>query len=202
MIDLFDTNPSITLEEAKQNLSKHFDGLQVSLSGFYKYIREKCAISLKQATKYTLEQDTPRTIELRYNIVSQWKAAGVNFRENCVFIYEAGFNSQLMRGRAWSKFGEPAIVKVHTQKGVNISIVGCISLFGTTCFLKSSLLKIKDAASIEKEFPEPSKKRKAGNRVNPKPIQLKKGTPAYHIVKFMEPVMDILDKHNKKGRQL
>ncbi|KAI8642178.1 hypothetical protein BD408DRAFT_443691 [Parasitella parasitica] len=33
---LIDTNPSITLEEAKQNLSEHFDGLQVSLSGFFK----------------------------------------------------------------------------------------------------------------------------------------------------------------------
>ncbi|KAG2201210.1 hypothetical protein INT47_013021 [Mucor saturninus] len=29
---LIDTNPSITLEEAKQNLSEHFDGLQVPLS--------------------------------------------------------------------------------------------------------------------------------------------------------------------------
>jgi hypothetical protein len=141
LIDLFDTNPSITPEEDKQSLSEHFDGLQVSLSGFYKHIREECATSLKQATKYTIEQDTPRTIELRYNIVSQWKAAGVNFRENCVFVDETGFNSKLMRGRAWSKVGEPAVVKVHTQKGVNISIVEFISPFGTICFSKVETLK-------------------------------------------------------------
>lgn len=106
-----------------------------------------------------------------------------------------------MRSRAWSKVGNPAIVKVHTQKGVNISIVGCISPFGTICFSEVEPLKKSDAALIEKEFPEssPSKKRKAGTKSESKPIQLKKGTTAYHIVKFMESVMDILDKHNKKG---
>jgi transposase len=197
LIDLFDANPSIVLEEAKQRLCKNFIGLEISIAGLYKHIREKCSISLKQATKYTVERDAPRTIELRFNIITQWRAAGVNFNENCVFVDEAGFHSQMMRGRAWSKKGDPALVKVHTQKGVNISIVGCISPFGTICFSKVEPLKKSDAAKIEKEFPEasPSKKRKAES----KPIQLKKGTTAYHIVKFMESVMDILDKHNKKG---
>lgn len=52
---------------------------------------------------------------------------------------------------------------------------------------------------IEKESPEPSKKHKAGNNGEGKPNQLNKGTSTYHIVKFMESVMDILDKHDKKG---
>ncbi|KAG0176039.1 hypothetical protein DFQ28_005000, partial [Apophysomyces sp. BC1034] len=57
-----------------------------------------------------------------------------------------------------------------------------------------------DAAKIEKEFPEsvPSKKRKAGTQNNAKPVKLEKGTTAYHIVQFMESVMDILDKHDMK----
>ncbi|ORE22031.1 hypothetical protein BCV71DRAFT_172619, partial [Rhizopus microsporus] len=42
------------------------------------------------------------------------------------------------------------------------------------------------------------KKRKASNKSESKSIQLKKDTTAYHIVKFMESVMDILDKHSKK----
>lgn len=201
LIELFDNNPSIVLEEARLKLCEHFNGLEISIPGLYKHIREKCSISLKQATKYTVERDAPRTLELRFNIVNQWKAAGVSFSENCIFVDEAGFHSQLMRSRAWSKVGDPAIVKVHTQKGVNISIVGCISSFGTVCFSKVEPLKKSDAALIEKEFPgsSPSKKRKAGSKSESKPIQLKKGTTAYHIVKFMESVMDILDKHNKKG---
>ncbi|ORE00990.1 hypothetical protein BCV72DRAFT_258995 [Rhizopus microsporus var. microsporus] len=142
LIGLFDVNSSTVLGEARQKLCEHFNDLEISIRGFYKHIREKCSISLK-------------TIEL---------PAGVNFCENYVFIDETGFHSQLMRSRAWSKAGNPVIVKVHTQKGVNISIVGCSSPFGTICFSK-----------------------------------LKKGTSAYHIVKFMKSVMDILDKHSKKG---
>jgi hypothetical protein len=38
-----------------------------------------------------------------------------------------------------------------------------------------------------------------GTQDNAKPIQLKKGTTAYHIMKFMESVMDILDSHDMKG---
>ncbi|CEP19281.1 hypothetical protein [Parasitella parasitica] len=102
-IELFDNNPSIVLEEAQLKLYEHFEGLEISVSGLYKHIREKCSISLKQATKYTAERDAPRTLELRFNKVSQWKAAGVSFSENCVFVDEAGFHSQLMRSRAWSK---------------------------------------------------------------------------------------------------
>lgn len=71
LIELFDNNPSIVLEEARLKLYEHFEGLEISISGLYKHIREKCFISLKQATKYTAERDAPRTLELRFNIVSQ-----------------------------------------------------------------------------------------------------------------------------------
>ncbi|RCH83052.1 hypothetical protein CU098_007381, partial [Rhizopus stolonifer] len=59
------------------------------------------------ASKYTAERGSPRTLDLRRHIV-----------KNYVFIDEAGFHSQMMRGRAWSKVDEPAKVKVH--------IIGCI----------------------------------------------------------------------------
>ncbi|KAG1466968.1 hypothetical protein G6F46_000357 [Rhizopus delemar] len=96
LIKLFDNNPSMVLEEA-------FPGLEVSISGSYKHIREKCALSLKQATKNTVEQDTTKTIQLRFDIVAQWKAAGVNYQSNCVFVDEAGSHTQMIRARAWSK---------------------------------------------------------------------------------------------------
>jgi hypothetical protein len=82
-----------------------------------------------------LERDAPRTIELRFNIITQWKAAGVDFQGNCVFIDKADFYSQMMRGRARSNVGDPAKVKVHTQKGTSISIVGCITHCRKVCLL-------------------------------------------------------------------
>ena len=200
LIQLFDQNPSIVLEQARIQLCEAFPGLEISIPGLYKHIREKCALSLKQATKYTAERDSPRTLQLRFDIITQWKANGVDFKNNCVFVDEAGFHTQMIRGRAWSKKGDPAVVQVHTQKGVNISIIGCISPFGVINFSKVEPLKKSDVAKVEKEFSQPAnKKRKAKSQDVDKPKKLPKGTTAYHIVKFMDAVMDTLDKHDKKG---
>lgn len=84
-------------------LEEAFPGHEVSISGPYKHIREKCALSLKQATKNTVERDTTKTIQLRFDIVTQWKAAGDNYQSNCVFVDTAGSHTQMIRGRAWSK---------------------------------------------------------------------------------------------------
>lgn len=100
LIDLFDKKPTTTLEVAREELCKNFDGLEISIRGLHKHITEKCWLSLKNATKYTRERDSPRTISLRNKIVSEWKRVGVDFQKNCVFIDEAGFHSQMMRSRA------------------------------------------------------------------------------------------------------
>ncbi|ORE00966.1 hypothetical protein BCV72DRAFT_88365 [Rhizopus microsporus var. microsporus] len=118
--------------------------------------------SLKQASKYNLDRNAERTILLRHEIVSKRIEIGVDFQKNYVFIDEAGFHTQMMKGRAWSKVGDPANVKVHNRKGVNISIVVCISPFATINFSKVKPLKRGDAEKIEKEFTQPiPKKRKA-----------------------------------------
>jgi hypothetical protein len=71
LIELFDNNPSIVLEEATVRLYEVFPGLEISVVALYKNIVEKCALSLKQATKYTAERDAPRTIKLRFDIITQ-----------------------------------------------------------------------------------------------------------------------------------
>ncbi|KAI9478818.1 MAG: hypothetical protein EXX96DRAFT_261025 [Benjaminiella poitrasii] len=100
LIKLFDKAPTITLAIAREKLCKQFEGLEISLHGLHKHITEKCWLSLKNATKYTPERDTSRTIELRNKIVAAWKDVDVDFHRNCVFIDEAGFNSQMMRSKA------------------------------------------------------------------------------------------------------
>ena len=115
---------------------------------------------MKQATKYIAERDSPRTLQLRFDIITQWKANGVDFKTNCVFVDEAGFHTQMIRGRAWSKKGDPAVVQVHTQKSVNISIIGRTSPFGVINFSKVEPLKKSDVAKVEKEFSQPANKKK------------------------------------------
>jgi transposase len=199
LIKLIDENPSTTLGVLSEQLSNNFEGLEISLSGLYQHLKQKCHMSFKQASKYTMERDAVRTLDLRFKVIAEWKAADVDFQKNCVFVDEAGFNAHLMRNRAWAKIGDPAVVKVHTQKGVNLSMIGCISPFGTIDFSKVIPLSKEDAALIEKEFPQQpgSKKRKINDSKQKAP--LRKGTTTYHIVKFMEVVMDVLDRHNMKG---
>lgn len=95
---------------------------------------EKIRLSLKDSHVYTMERDAKRTLDLRFNVITAWKAAGVDFQTNCVFMDEAGFNAHQIRSKAWSVKGTPTIVSVPTQKGVNLSIIGCISPFGTIIF--------------------------------------------------------------------
>lgn len=199
LIGLVDSNPCVTVSMAKEELCKLFEDLQISESGLHKHMTEKIRLSLKNSSLCTMDRDTNRTIGLRYKIITEWKAAGVDFQKNCVFIDEAEFNSHQIRSRAWSLKGEPAQVKVPTQKGVNLSIVGCISPFGTINFSKVEPLKPSDVAKIEKKFPLPkSKKRKAKTENTPK-TKVKKGTTAYHIVTFVRNAMDVLDRHEKNG---
>ncbi|KAI7898038.1 uncharacterized protein BX663DRAFT_443905, partial [Cokeromyces recurvatus] len=57
------------------------------------HIQEKCFISLKQASKYMAERDSPRSLDLQCHIVTQWKTVRVDFLKICVFVNEAGFYS-------------------------------------------------------------------------------------------------------------
>ena len=200
LVKLFDKNPSSTLEMAKVALSENFVGFTISLPSLWKHLTECCHFSLKQASKYNADRNSERTLDFRHDIVRKWRESGVDFQKNCVFIDEAGFHTQMMRSRAWSKKGDPAIVQVHSRRGANVTIVGCISPFGTINFSKVEPLKRSDMEKLEEEFKEhATKKRKANVLENSKSKPLKKGTTAYHIVKFIEAVMDVLDKHNKKG---
>lgn len=48
--------------------------------------------------------------------VSKWKEIGVDVQKNCIFVDEAGFNTHMIRERAWSKIGEPANITIQKQK--------------------------------------------------------------------------------------
>lgn len=182
-------------------LCAKFEGLSISSSAVRNHMVNHCKLSLKNTKQYNLERDSDRTIKLRFDYITTWRADGVNYMENCVFIDEAGFNTHQTRIRGWSKVGEPAIAKVPKHKGTNISIIGCISSWGIVNFCKVDPLKPSDAEKIEREFPIPDSKRKRKVKDDDKQQQrkLNKGTTAYHVVKFIEQTMDILDKQGKNG---
>jgi hypothetical protein len=87
------------LEQTKAELEKMFEGLTISVSGLHKHMTTKCALSLEDTKPYTIERDATGTLNLRFDIIVEWKAAGVDFQKNCAFMDEAGFNSHQIRGR-------------------------------------------------------------------------------------------------------
>ncbi|CEP12447.1 hypothetical protein [Parasitella parasitica] len=184
---------------AKEALSRNFVDFAISLPNIWRHLTEMCHFSLKQASKYNADRNSERTLLLCAEIVSKWKEVGVDFQKNCVFIDEAGFHTQMMRSRAWSKKGDPANVEVHARRGANITIVGCISPFGTINFSKVEPLQRADMEKLEEEFQKPKGKKRKGDTLESSKLKaLKKGTTAYHIVKFIEAFMDVLYEHNKK----
>ncbi|GAA5816570.1 hypothetical protein MFLAVUS_010100 [Mucor flavus] len=54
--------------------------------------------SLKYAHTYSMKRDSPRIIKIRFHRISQWKATGVVFQKNCVFIDEAKFHKKTSGG--------------------------------------------------------------------------------------------------------
>jgi hypothetical protein len=134
IVSLIDADPTITLELLKEELVVKFQNLIISVSGLHKHVSLKCALSPKTTHVYTMESDTARTLNLCFDCITQWKAAGVDFQKNCEFMDEAGFNFHQIRNRGWAKVRETPMVKVPPKKGVNISIIGCISPFGTINF--------------------------------------------------------------------
>ncbi|CEP10225.1 hypothetical protein [Parasitella parasitica] len=86
LVELVDKNPCVTVDIAREELCRLFSDLETSASGLSKHMKEKVRLSLKTPHTYTMERDAPRTIKLRHQIISEWKAAGVVFQKNCVFI--------------------------------------------------------------------------------------------------------------------
>jgi hypothetical protein len=60
-------------------------------------------------------------------------------------------------------------------------------------------LKPSDVAKIEKEFSLPENKKRKAKTDESSKTKVKEGTTAYHIVTFVRNVMDVLDRHDKKG---
>lgn len=156
MIHYLDNHKSATLELAKEALLQQFPDLKdICIPSLWKHVTVNYTFSSKKGSLYNEERDAERTLRLGHEEVSKWKEIGVDFRNNCVFVDEASFNTHMIRGRAWSKVGEPVNVTVHKQKGANITIAGCIAYFGTVNFLKVEPLTKTDAEKLEEEYANP-----------------------------------------------
>lgn len=125
---------------------------------------------LKRAEIIREECESNKTIKKRKLYIERCKEHNVDHQKNCVFIDEAGFNLHIMRNRAWAPKNKPAKVKVPTQKGTSITIMGRISSAGSI--------------DISKRNPGVYKKRKVPGTSNF--VRAGKGTNTDHILIFVK----------------
>lgn len=90
--------------ETKEDLYSKFSDLSITASGVSKYIKGKYGLSLKELKLYTLTRDASRTLKLRLDIITQWKATDVDCMTNCVFMDKSAFNTHQIRKRAWVSY--------------------------------------------------------------------------------------------------
>ncbi|KAG1460631.1 hypothetical protein G6F46_005473 [Rhizopus delemar] len=121
---------SVVLDDMLDALTETFEYLQITRSGFYKFVRQKCRITFKKAHLQPVERNRPEKIEQRYEWVKKWMETDLDFTSNCVFIDEAVFHINLKRNFSWPKEGSRAVVQVARSRAKTTTILGAISPFG------------------------------------------------------------------------
>ncbi|KAG1206726.1 hypothetical protein G6F35_011149 [Rhizopus arrhizus] len=145
LIKYIDSNAASTVDLAHDELCKAFPGLRILVNAVYKHMRTKCNLSLKRAEILHEERDSDATIRKRKLYIEK---------------YEAGVNLHIMRNRAWTPKNQPAKVKVPTQKGTSITIMGCISSAGII-----DISKRNQGVYKKRRVPRPSKTVKQGKEL-------------------------------------
>ncbi|KAL0078286.1 hypothetical protein J3Q64DRAFT_1823701 [Phycomyces blakesleeanus] len=172
LLTLFDKRPTITLEVAREKLCRNLKGLEISIRGLHKHITREMLANLEERDK-----------------------------KIAFFIDEDGFQSQMTRCKGVAKKRNACYGQGAYTKGVNTSIIGCIASFDLFNFLKVDPIRKIDAEIIESEFhskeENKGKKQKPNSQKEAKP-KPKKGTTAYHIVKFTEATINMLERLDRR----
>jgi transposase len=191
LIDYVDEHPTAVLLDIRTALYEAFPELSISISSLHRHLIQKCKLTLKKLVKLPAARNSDRVLKLRRERIEEWEAnPELDYRKNCVFIDEAGFNLHTQRSYGRSRKGTPAKGIVPTAKGITITILGAISQAGVI----DISLKKPQATSI-------SKKRRA-NDTTAMVVNGRVGTRTEHFLTYISNVMDVLDRNNMKGHYL
>src|ERR1700731_4176229 len=186
-----DEHPTAVLSNIRTALYEAFPELSISISALHRHLIQKCKLTLKKLEKLPAARNSDRALKLRRERIEEWEAnPELDYRKNCVFIDEAGFNLHIQRNYGHSRKGTPAKGIVPTAKGITITILGAISHAEET----DIFLKKPQAVSI-------SKNRKA-NDTTAMVVNGRVGTRTEHFLTHISNVMDVLDRNNMKGHYL
>lgn len=183
LINFFDEDSSATIQDAVDNLTTSFAGLQIKKSRVAEFMKEECNLSIKVMTRHPLARNKEETLQARADWVNQWVENGMDYLRNCIFVDESGFDINMRRSRGWSKRGTQAIVTVPSARGVSHTIIGAISALGVVN------LSMRESGNTKKRKVVGATKRKAPEDR----LSVPKGTTGGHYLQFLNDTMDIMD---------
>lgn len=178
ILEWVDENPSIVLEQLMEKLRQRFEGIQMSKTTLYRFMKNECNLSLKKAKFQPVDRNSEAKIQERFDWIRKWDETDTDFRKNCVFLDESAFHINMKRSVAWSKKGSTAVVTVPKTKAKTTTILGAISASG---LIKCSL-----------RLPQVSTRKR--KRTNASEI-ISRGTVTGHYLSFLKATMDEMDKH-------
>ncbi|KAG1539963.1 hypothetical protein G6F46_007974 [Rhizopus delemar] len=73
LINFFDENPSAVIQDAVENLTKSFEGLEIKKSRVAEFRKEDCNLSIKVVTRHPKERNSQKALEARANWIEEWQ---------------------------------------------------------------------------------------------------------------------------------
>jgi hypothetical protein len=149
IIQTVDDDNDITLEELKDKFLDHFSKIRnIGVSTLCRFLKDVERITLKRSTPMEEKRNDPNTLLKRKEFVMSLQPEGILYNQNCIFIDEAGFTVNMVKGRARAKEGEPALVKTKSKRAKNITILLALSTEG----VESCHAKIVDGGTTGKLY--------------------------------------------------
>ncbi|CAG8837315.1 21791_t:CDS:2, partial [Racocetra persica] len=128
IVDVFDRENQIAPKprDLKQKLVDQFPNIQICERTVARYVTN-LGFTLKRLTVVPEGRNTPETIQKRKDYVQKIYNENINIYSDIVYIDETGFNLHLSKSRGHAHRGQPAIRKVESNRGKNISVIAAIN---------------------------------------------------------------------------
>lgn len=188
LVNFFDEDASATIQDAVENLTANFAGLDIKKSRVSEFMKEECNLSIKVVSRHPLGRNKEATLQARAVWVDRWvRNNNMDYLNNCIFVDESGFDINMRRSRGWSKRGTQAIITTPSARGVSHTVIGAISAIGVVN------LSMREAGNVKKRKVVGATKRKTPEDR----LSVPKGTTGGHYLQFLNDTMDIMDEFSE-----
>lgn len=102
LVSFFDEDASTTIQDAVENLTAAFTGLQIKKTRVTEFMSEECNLSVKAVSCHPVGRNKG-TLQARANWADHWIGNGMDYLKNCIFVDESGFDINMRRSRGWSQ---------------------------------------------------------------------------------------------------